>query len=182
MNNLHKQKVISEIHNSTYFSKRHLLALINLYRPKSSMTWDYPKLIQHTWVVEGSFGSYWAKNGWKMAPETCTLFLWFFSQYTCKCRTRFETLYVKKKIQPTWSEMRRFSGSPAQRSKWMRPKSIPLPTVSIRSHIKTMRTFTATSNWISWTVNITFSRSSSVDSESDMTGAMKCQTKSDAKT
>ena len=39
MNNLHKQKVISETHNSTYFSKRHLLALVNLYRPKSSMVW-----------------------------------------------------------------------------------------------------------------------------------------------
>ena len=37
MNNLHKQKVISELHNSTYFSKRHLLALVNLYQPKSSM-------------------------------------------------------------------------------------------------------------------------------------------------
>ena len=37
MNNLHKQKVISEIHNSTYFLKRHLWALANLYRPKSSM-------------------------------------------------------------------------------------------------------------------------------------------------
>ena len=37
MNNLHKQKVISEIHNSTYFLKRHLLALVNLYRPISTM-------------------------------------------------------------------------------------------------------------------------------------------------
>ena len=37
MNNLYKQKVISEINNSTYFLKRHLLALVNLYRPISSM-------------------------------------------------------------------------------------------------------------------------------------------------
>ena len=37
MNNPHKQKVISEIHNWTYFLKRHLLALVNLYQPISSM-------------------------------------------------------------------------------------------------------------------------------------------------
>ena len=57
-------------------------------------TWDYTKLIQHTRVVGGSFGPYQAKIGWKMAPETCTIFLWFFSQCACKGLFRFEALYV----------------------------------------------------------------------------------------
>ena len=58
--------------------------------PCHPCTWGYTKLNQHSRVVDGSYGPYWAKIGLEMAPETCIIFLWVFSQLTCKRLFRFE--------------------------------------------------------------------------------------------
>ena len=62
----------------------------------------------------------------------------------------------------------------------MRPQSIPLPMVSIRSQMKRMEIFSATPNSISLTMNVSSSESFG-DSESNMSDVRECQTKSEVK-
>ena len=70
MNNLHKQKVISKIHNSTYFLKRHLLALVNLYWPISSMVSCLHQPIWHSRSINtiGTKNAHSTSNNFRNSP------------------------------------------------------------------------------------------------------------------
>ena len=104
---------------------------------------------------------------------------WLYQLRVRKCTgASASQLFEIPRNWPTWSEIRRFNGSPAHTSNWMRPKSIPFPIVPISSHRQKMVIFWVTSNFISLTVNIT-SPEYSGDAESDMSDVRECQTKSE---